>query len=221
MAYKCSIFDFDGTLADTEQQVFQLYNDMAEKYKYRKVTHEELQHIKELNIADIMEIVDIPFYRLPRVLREGQRRLREEKDSIKAFKPHLRDFMRALESETEIRGILTSNVKKTVNAFLRNYAIADYFDFVVCSSLLSKEKKIKKVAKKYRLELSEILYIGDETRDIEACHRAGVDVVAVDWGYNTLAALERCNPTYTASSLEEILEIVRSQDDEGCSEAAI
>ena len=68
MAYKCVVFDFDGTLADTEEKTFNIYNDMAEKYKYRKITKEELQHIKNLHIKEIMEIVDIPFYKLPRVL---------------------------------------------------------------------------------------------------------------------------------------------------------
>lgn len=214
MAYKCVIFDFDGTLADTEDQVFQLYNEMATKYKYRKITHEELQHIKEMNISEIMEIVDIPFYRLPRVLKEGQRRLRDDKDTIRAFKDHLDEFIMELAQYTEIRGILTSNVKKTVNAFLDNHKITQYFDFVVCSSLLSKEKKIKKVQKKFKLDTSEILYIGDETRDILSCHRAGVDVVAVDWGYNTKAALTKCKPTYEVNSLEEIMEIVRSKNNE-------
>ena len=38
MAYKCVVFDFDGTLADTEEKTFNIYNDMAEKYKYRKIT---------------------------------------------------------------------------------------------------------------------------------------------------------------------------------------
>ena len=46
MAYKCVVFDFDGTLADTEEKTFNIYNDMAEQYKYRKITKEELQHIK-------------------------------------------------------------------------------------------------------------------------------------------------------------------------------
>ena len=213
MAYKCVIFDFDGTLADTELQVFTLYNEMAEKYKFKKITREELEQIKELNFGEILNIVDIPLYRIPKMIREGQRRLKEEKHLIQAFKPHIKDFVTELTHETEVCGIITSNLKSTVNSFLRKYAIHNSFKFVISSALLSKEKKILKVAKKYKFDISEILYIGDETRDIEACHRAGVDVVAVDWGYNSLAALKRCNPTYTVSSLEDILEIVRRKNE--------
>jgi len=73
MSYKCVCFDFDGTLADTEQKAFDIYNEMAEKYKYKKITHEELMKIKELTIPEIMEIIDIPFYKVPRVLRDGKK----------------------------------------------------------------------------------------------------------------------------------------------------
>lgn len=211
MAYKCVVFDFDGTLADTEEKTFNIYNDMAEKYKYRKITKEDLQHIKNLHIKEILEIVDIPFYRFPRVLSEGQKRMREEMNDIRAFYPEIKSFMDDLSLITDYCGILTSNIEKTVQAFLEHYNIEKDIDFIMCSALLSKEKKIKKVLKKYKLKKEELLYVGDETRDIESCHKAGVDVVAVRWGYNTPNALERCNPTYMVDHITDILTVVKNK----------
>lgn len=211
MAYKCVVFDFDGTLADTEEKTFNIYNDMAEKYKYRKITKEDLQHIKNLHIKEILEIVDIPFYRYPRVISEGQKRMRAEMNDIRAFYPQIKSFMDDLSPITEYCGILTSNIEKTVQAFLKHYDIEKDIDFILCSALLSKEKKIKKVLKKYKITKEELLYVGDETRDIESCHKAGVDVVAVRWGYNTPRALERCNPTYMADHITDILTIVKNK----------
>ncbi|MEG0377324.1 MAG: HAD-IA family hydrolase [Eubacterium sp.] len=211
MAYKCVVFDFDGTLADTEEKAFNIYNQMAKKYKYRTVTKEELQHIKNLHIKEIMEIVDIPFYRLPRVLSEGQKRMRQEMETIRAFEPEIKSFIEALSLITDNIGILTSNVEKTVSSFLKHYQMDDKFDFIFCSAILSKQKKIKKVLKKYDLKQEELLYIGDETRDIESCKKAGVDVAAVRWGYNTSEALERCQPTYMVDSIWDILSIVKNK----------
>lgn len=211
MAYKCVVFDFDGTLADTEELAFEIYNALASKYKYKPVSREELLQIKNLHIKEIMAMVDIPFYKLPRVLSQGQKRMRARTGEIRAFNPEIGAVLGALRETTEVMGILTSNVKRTVQAFLERYGLSGDFDFLMSSALLSKQKKIKKVLGRYGLEAGELLYVGDETRDIEACKNAGVDVAAVCWGYNSPLALKRCNPTYMAETLEDILEIVKDR----------
>ena len=38
MKYKYVIFDFDGTLADTEEANFVIYQKLAEKYNLRNIT---------------------------------------------------------------------------------------------------------------------------------------------------------------------------------------
>ncbi|MBK7733406.1 MAG: HAD hydrolase-like protein [Bacteroidales bacterium] len=35
-----------------------------------------------------------------------------------------------------------------------------------------------------QLHAERIVYVGDETRDIEACQAAGIPVIAVSWGLN-------------------------------------
>ncbi|MBK5244003.1 MAG: HAD hydrolase-like protein [Eubacteriaceae bacterium] len=212
MTYKCVVFDFDGTLADTEEKAFNIYNKLASKYKYSPVTMEELQHIKNLHMKEILEIVDIPFYRLPRALSEGQKLMREESSEIRAFSPDIHSFFTELKKDTNHVGILTSNIKKTVAEFLDTYNLKKEIEFIMCSALMSKSKKIKKVLRKFDLDPSEMLYIGDETRDIDACHKVGVDVVAVRWGYNTALALERCHPTYMIDNLWDVIDIVKNKN---------
>lgn len=214
MSYKCIVFDFDGTLADTEKKAFTIYNQLAEKYQYSPVTMEELQHIKNLHVKEILEIVDIPFHRLPRVLKEGQKMMREQSSEIRAFNADIQDFFIRLNKEVKYSGILTSNIKKTVNHFLKRYEIEDQIKFVRCSALMSKAEKIKKVLRRFRLAPEEMLYIGDETRDIEACQKVGVDVAAVRWGYNTPEALRQCQPTYMIDDLWDLIGIVEKKNQE-------
>ncbi|KAF5080654.1 HAD hydrolase-like protein [Acetobacterium wieringae] len=213
MAYKCVVFDFDGTLADTEEKAFNIYNELATKYKYSTVTMEELQHIKNLHVKEIKEIVDIPFYQFPRALRDGQKMMRKESNEIHAFAPDIHAFFTALRRETKHIGILTSNIKKTVSDFLITYDISHEIEFIMCSALMSKSKKIKKVLRKHDIKPSEMLYIGDEVRDIEACHKVGVDVAAVNWGYNTPLALEKCKPTFMIDNIWKVIDIVKTKND--------
>ncbi|TYC88550.1 HAD hydrolase-like protein [Acetobacterium wieringae] len=207
------VFDFDGTLADTEEKAFNIYNELATKYKYSTVTMEELQHIKNLHVKEIKEIVDIPFYQFPRALRDGQKMMRKESNEIHAFAPDIHAFFTALRRETKHIGILTSNIKKTVSDFLITYDISHEIEFIMCSALMSKSKKIKKVLRKHDIKPSEMLYIGDEVRDIEACHKVGVDVAAVNWGYNTPLALEKCKPTFMIDNIWKVIDIVKTKND--------
>jgi phosphoglycolate phosphatase len=213
MTYKCVVFDFDGTLADTEEKAFNIYNQLASKYKYSTVTMEELQHIKNLHIKEIKEIVDIPFYQFPRAIKEGQKLLKAESSEIHAFCPDIHAFFTELRRDTDHTGILTSNIKKTVAQFLNTYEMSQEIEFIMCSALMSKSKKIKKVLRKFDLEPGEMLYVGDESRDIEACHKVGVDIVAVKWGYNTPHALERYHPTFMVENLWDIIDIVKKKNE--------
>ncbi|WKY46292.1 HAD hydrolase-like protein [Eubacteriaceae bacterium ES3] len=211
MPYKCVIFDFDGTLADTEEKAFEIYNRLARKYNYSQVTMEELQHIKNLHIKEILEIVDIPLHHFPKVIKEGQKMLRLESSEIHAFNTDIHDFFIELNKQVEFCGILTSNIKKTVNHFLKKYYLEDEIKFVKCSALMSKAEKIRKVMRWSRIKPEEMLYVGDETRDIEACQKVGVDVAAVEWGYNSPSALKQCNPTYMIDDLWNLIEIVKKK----------
>jgi phosphoglycolate phosphatase-like HAD superfamily hydrolase len=61
-----------------------------------------------------------------------------------------------------------------------------------------------------KLKPREILFIGDEIRDIDAAQETGVHIAAVTWGYNSRTALESAAPDHILDSPEEITELLRS-----------
>jgi phosphoglycolate phosphatase len=65
------------------------------------------------------------------------------------------------------------------------------------------------------LQTDELLYVGDELRDIEACKKAGVRIVAVAWGYDPLPLLVSGNPDGIAKTPEELLRFVRRMQSGG------
>lgn len=207
MAYRCVIFDFDGTLADTESHVFNIYNDLADKYHYRKVSKEELHSLKSLSFKDLINMIDIPYLKIPKRVREGQKLMKKNMSAIEPFQPNLKEVLLQIRSKVEVMGIITSNIGKNVKKFIDNEDI-NFFDFIISTAILGKEKKIEYISKKYKINPCEILYIGDETRDVDACKTAQVSCAAVTWGYNYPEALLKHNPDYIINDLEEILQIL-------------
>jgi phosphoglycolate phosphatase len=206
--YKMVLFDFDGTLGNTEHIAFNIYNALAKKYDYRLVDKGEIADIKHMHALEVMKYVNMPLHEAPFRLNEGKRMMNKEMEKIDAFIPDIEEFFRGLAEQVDHIGILTSNTKKNVNIFLKRHKISEV-EFIMCSALMSKSKKLKKVMKKYKFVPEDILYVGDEARDVDACKKTGVPIAAVSWGYNNRESLMQMNPEYMIDNLKELLEITK------------
>ena len=201
---KCVIFDFDGTLADTARQVMSVYNIIAEKYGYEPRDMDDFHLLKQMNISTAMQLVDIPIRKMPSLIKEGQKIFRDYVSESEAFAENLRESLEKIKQLCGIVGIISSNTKKNIKIFLEKAEI-DCMDFIISSPLFSKETKIKKIMDKHDLLPRDVIYIGDETRDIDSAKKAGVRSIAVTWGWNGRDLLSRHDPEYIVDTFEEII----------------
>jgi phosphoglycolate phosphatase-like HAD superfamily hydrolase len=51
------------------------------------------------------------------------------------------------------------------------------------------------------------VYVGDESRDLDAARKAGVSVAAVSWGFHAPELLASMNPTYMLEHPRELLRL--------------
>ena len=49
------------------------------------------------------------------------------------------------------------------------------------------------------------VYVGDETRDIEAAKRAGFISIGVPWGYDSLRLIQKSCPDFIAETPRQLL----------------
>jgi phosphoglycolate phosphatase-like HAD superfamily hydrolase len=76
--------------------------------------------------------------------------------------------------------------------------------------MFGKESKMRKIIKKDKLELEDVLYVGDEIRDIHAAKNTGIDIASVAWGYNTVESLKKHKPEYIIYEPFELIDICKS-----------
>jgi len=104
-------------------------------------------------------------------------------------------------------GILSSNSSNNVTEFLNNHDL-NFFDFISASSRIwGKNINLKKLLLSHGFNMDEVVYVGDEVRDIIAAKKVGIRVAAVTWGYNSKKALRSQKPDYLISSPEELLNL--------------
>ena len=209
MKYKYVLFDFDGTLADTEEVNFVIYQSLAEKYNLRNVTLDELGHIKKMSARELMAYVELKKRYLPFLLKRGKNLLKQDIKKVELCKPDMIDTIRQLKEMGIITAIITTNSRYNVNMFLEKHN-ANIFDFIESSSMFGKEAKMRKIIRKNKIKLDEVLYVGDEIRDVYAAKSTGIDIASVAWGYNTVESLKKQNPEYIIYEPSQLIDICKT-----------
>lgn len=203
---KTFIFDFDGTIADTFHHALRISNRLAGEFHYREVAPDEIERLRDMTSREILRHLQIPMVKLPLIAAKAERELLEEIATVRPVKG-LAGVLRRLKSQGIGMGILTSNSVENVTRFLKHHRL-ELFDFVSTSSRIwGKTRRLKSLIRKRALTPQNVLYIGDETRDITSAHKAGIRIAAVTWGYNSRTALEAHRPDYLLAEPEELLRL--------------
>jgi phosphoglycolate phosphatase-like HAD superfamily hydrolase len=69
---------------------------------------------------------------------------------------------------------------------------------------------LRKILKQNKLKPADVIYVGDEMRDIEAAKSVGIEVVAVTWGFNDESRLENEAPTVLVRNRPELAKVLIS-----------
>lgn len=208
MAYRTIIFDFDGTLADTLEESRRIYNGLAAEYRLREVSAEELPGLRHFSLLELLDHLDIPKRRVPSLLSRGTALMRGNITKLPLI-PGIGEILPTLRSRAQAFGILTSNATANVDLFLRAHGLREHFDFISSTSKLTgKSKHLKAIQKTFSVRADEMLYVGDEIRDIKASKKAGIAMAAVTWGFNSEESLKAEVPEHVISEPVELLDLV-------------
>lgn len=201
------VFDFDGTIVDSLGLAVNLYNQMCHKYNLRPIEGSEIKSLKSLSIPELIKLFNVPLYLLPKMGVEFKRIYQKNVDHLREI-----DGIQGIILELKKLGyplsIISSNSVANIQQFLLNTKI-DVFDHIYSSkALFGKQSIINQVVKKLNIKKDQMIYIGDELRDIVSCRKAGVKIIAVTWGFDSAELLSSGNPDYVANEPNDILKII-------------
>ena len=204
------LFDFDGTVADTLVISHEILNDLAREFRFRELPAGELETARAMGTRQFIRHLGISSWRIPSISRRGLQLLHERIHLVEPV-TGMPEVLAELRSRGHRLGILTSNSEANVTAFLERHDLP-HFDFIRTSSkLFGKAREMKRLLRSERIPPKAVLYVGDETRDIEAARETGLRMAAVTWGYNSEAALSSLGPEFLVSSPADLLSLTRSR----------
>jgi phosphoglycolate phosphatase len=157
----------------------------------------------------------VPAWKLPFLIVEATRLLRASMHVI-GFNPGMKELLEELQRRGLKVAIVSTNAEENIRTFLQHHGAEALVDRVVCSSrLFGKAALLKKVMKEERLQPEALIYVGDETRDIEACREVDVSVIGVTWGFDSEELLVAAKPDLLAKEPAEIVRWVLANEAAG------
>jgi phosphoglycolate phosphatase len=201
--YDLIIFDFDGTLADSFLGFVEAMEDAVRVFKYRSIPREELPAIRRKSAREIMKLLGVRWWQLPRLSRHLRQHLAASRSRIQLF-PGIDSMLEELSAMGLHLALVTSNSEENVRAILGE-RLAGLFETYECgTSLFGKASRFRKVRRRFKIPKDRVLCIGDERRDAEAAHTAGLPFGAVAWGYAEAETLVQTRPRHLFREICEI-----------------
>lgn len=214
MKYKAAIFDMDGTILNTLEDLCDTMNYCLEKY-----------HMPERTIDEIRSFVGNGIRKLV------ERAVAEDTDSkqideifavfLDYYKDHCAIKTRPYDGIAEVirklkeNGIKTAVVSNKADAAVKDLC-DDYFPGLFDFSVGDKEGQRRKpypdgvfsVMEHFGMTGEDVVYIGDSDVDYQTARNADVDVIMVGWGFRSEEFLKSIGVQKVIHKPEEIAEIL-------------
>jgi len=205
------LFDFDGTLADSEAVVFEATNALADEFGFEPIRPDEHAAIRAMGARErLTQRLGIPLWNVLKI-RRIERRAREEyakrADELRVF-----DGIPEVVAHVRERGlrvaVLSSNDEPVVRGTAERAGLQfDFYD--TGSRALRKARALKNAMGRHSVDPGDVVYVGDELRDVEACRSAGVRMIGVAWGLTEPGAL-RASGIEVAESPAELQALIEA-----------
>ena len=212
--YKAVIFDLDGTLLDSLNDILAVLNHTLDKFGLHQITREQAQSYigngaRELvRLAIGSENTD----RLDEILAYYKSEYAVSDNKLASLYEGEDAALYALKERGVKIAILTN--KPHAAAMRANGIFFEKFGFDLILgqtdgiALKPAPDAVYKIIEELRVNKQDCLFVGDGETDVETAKNAGIDCVSVLWGYRTKEQLKAAGATRFAENFAELEVII-------------
>ncbi len=209
---KLLIFDLDGTLADTGQDIADALNYSLSPFGVREYSVDETKAMVGSGISSLLNSLVPPDASSPDAEEEVTSRFldfyAEHLMRNTYAYPHVQETLEQLGAYTKV--VLTNKRTAYSREIIEKLGIAQHFDLIWGSDSV-REKKPSPVAildllNHYSVSKEEAVMIGDSNFDVQAAKAAGIHVVAVTYGFRPREKLQGAD--YIIDSFNDLLKVI-------------
>ena len=220
MKKKLLIFDVDGTIWDSEKDVFLSFNHTLKTLAGFEISKEEFQELAGKPLGLMFE----------KVLPEDKKMLSGEYE--KAYKkyyideehfadatvlfPSVKKLIDKFKNEGYYMAVASSKPKRILDKMVNAFEL-EGFNYVLGTEESDFKHKpdpqiVNYIMDKLNVSKEDTVIIGDSKSDILTGKNAGIDTIAVTYGYDKKENLENAKPTYIIDDFAKLENIIELKD---------
>lgn len=211
---KAILFDLDGTLLNTLDDIKNSVNYMLKKHGFKERTLDEIRSFVGDGAKQMIER-SIGFTEPKEQVLECLSTYEAHYEVHKAdlTKPYdgVYDLLNQLK-EKDIRLAVVSNKPMPQVIPLIEGLFPGYFEVILGETSELKRKPSPEMLfyaiEALKLSKEDVLFVGDSDVDMQTAINANVDAIAVLWGFRDEAVLKKYQPKYIVNHPKEILTII-------------
>ncbi len=207
--YKNIMFDLDGTVTDSGRAIMSSVEYALSHFGITDQPREKLQTFIGPSLFDSFER---EYGMAEDDCNKAVSLYRSIYSKERMYDVDIYDGIPELLNELKNNGrtvlLITSKPLVFSEKILEKIGLAKYFDHMVGPDLSDhssdKKRLIEKAVEEYSLNKNECVMIGDTKFDIIGASEAGVDSIAVSYGYGKTEEMKEAGATYVADSVQAV-----------------
>ena len=209
---KLVIFDFDGTLFDSVEDVIICFDKALEIHDFPKLTRKEYFEVLGGNIDEMVSLIlrENNTSENIELIKNTYEKLYDEskKENTLPF-PKMHDLLKILQEKDLLLAInsnrKTDSIKYYVDKFFMDVDFVSIEGHSPDYPSKPNPYAVEMMRKKFDVTKDECIYIGDSKTDINTANNAEIDCLIVKWGYGTQEDYNEDNVLGVIGNPDEIL----------------
>ena len=207
-----AIFDFDGTLVDSVEDVIISFNKALEIHNFPTLTREEYLDRLGGNIDEIISLIlkdNSSAENIELVKKTYEELYYGSPNNHTVPFPDVHQLLEVLQGKGILLAINSNRKNDSLEVYVERFFSDINFIAVEGHNQDYPSKPspyaVNRMMEKHNLSKKDCIYIGDSITDIRTAQNAGIDCLLVRWGYGRKDAFEHDYPIEVIDNISEIL----------------
>lgn len=205
------LFDFDGTLIDTNQLIIKTISESVENILDKKVAHSDLIAVLGKHLDDQMKYFSQEKYK--ELVLYYKQYYRKHENTMTYIYSEIDTLLKELKDMGCKIGIVSSKGRRGIVNGLQLFKLTEYIDYIISADDVKNPKPHPEgihMAQKYlNCSRDTMILIGDSPYDILCGINAGIKTALVSWTIFPEEKFKNISPHYKLNKPFDLIEIIQ------------